>query len=75
MSDTFLSWEKEKFKPRGDKKAALVGLRKLRKGEVKKMVEEKVGGKREKKKRGNQPDQKVSPQGENRFNIEKYKES
>ncbi len=36
-----LSWEKGKFKPRGDKKAALVGLRKLRKREVRKMIAEK----------------------------------
>lgn len=36
-----LSWEKGKFKPRGDKKAALVALRKLRKREVRKMLAEK----------------------------------
>ena len=36
-----LSWEKGKFKPRGEKKAALVALRKLRKREVKKILEEK----------------------------------
>jgi DNA-binding transcriptional regulator YiaG len=35
------SWEKGKFKPRGDKKAALVALRKLRKREVRKMLTEK----------------------------------
>ena len=34
-------WEKGKFKPRGDKKAALVALRKLRKREVRKMLAEK----------------------------------
>jgi len=39
-----LSWEKGKFKPRGEKKAALVALRKLRKREVKKMLEKKAGG-------------------------------
>jgi len=38
-----LSWEKGKFKPRGDKKAALVALRKLRKRDVKKMLAEKAG--------------------------------
>jgi DNA-binding transcriptional regulator YiaG len=37
-----LSWEKGKFKPRGDKKAALVALRKLRKREVKKLLAEKA---------------------------------
>ena len=37
-----LSWEKGKFKPRGEKKAALVALRKLRKREVKKLLAEKA---------------------------------
>ena len=37
-----LSWEKGKFKPRGDKKAALVALRKVRKRDVKKMLAEKA---------------------------------
>ena len=36
-----LSWEKGKFKPRGDKKTALVALRKLRKRDAKKMLAEK----------------------------------
>ncbi len=36
-----LSWEKGKFNPKGDKKAALVALRKFTKREVKKMVAEK----------------------------------
>ena len=40
-----LSWEKGKFKPRGEKKVALVGLRKLRKRDVKKMIAEKAGTK------------------------------
>jgi len=40
-----LSWEKGKFKPRGDKKAALVALRRLRKRGVKKLLAEKAGGK------------------------------
>ena len=40
-----LSWEKGKFKPRGEKKAALVALRKLRKREVRKILSEKAGSK------------------------------
>src|SRR4030042_3558631 len=36
-----LSWEKGKFKPQGEKKAALVGLRKGRKRDVRKMLAEK----------------------------------
>ena len=40
-----LSWEKGEFKPRGEKKVALVGLRKLRKRDVKKMIAEKAGTK------------------------------
>jgi DNA-binding transcriptional regulator YiaG len=40
-----LSWEKGKFKPRGEKKAALVALRKVRKRDVKKMLVEKVAEK------------------------------
>ena len=40
-----LSWEKGKFKPRGEKKSALVALRKVRKRDVKKMVTEKAGEK------------------------------
>ena len=40
-----LSWEKGKFKPRGDKKAALVALRKLRKRDVRKLLAEKAGPK------------------------------
>ena len=39
------SWEKGKFKPKGEKKAALVALRKLRKRDVKKMLTEKAGAK------------------------------
>ena len=38
-----LSWEKGKFKPRGDKKAALVALRKFRKRELEKILAEKEG--------------------------------
>jgi hypothetical protein len=40
-----LSWEKGKFKPRGEKKSALVALRKVRKRDVKKMLMEKAGPK------------------------------
>jgi DNA-binding transcriptional regulator YiaG len=42
---SILSWEKGKFRPRGDKKAALVALRKFRKREVKKMIAEKAESK------------------------------
>ena len=42
-----LSWEKGKFRPQGEKKAALVALRKVWKRDVKKMLEEKAGGKGE----------------------------
>ncbi len=38
-----LSWEKGKFRPKGEKKAALVALRKVRKREVMKLLAEKVG--------------------------------
>ena len=48
-----LSWEKGKFRPKGEKKAALVALRKLKKREVKKLLAEKAEepkkGKAEKK--------------------------
>jgi DNA-binding transcriptional regulator YiaG len=40
-----LSWEKGKFKPRGEKKAALVALRKGKKRDVKKMLAEMAGEK------------------------------
>ena len=40
-----LSWEKGKFKPKGEKKAALVALRKVRKRDVKAMLAEKEGEK------------------------------
>ena len=39
---SILSWEKGKFKPRGDKKAALVALRKMRKRDVRKLLAEKA---------------------------------
>jgi hypothetical protein len=38
-----LSWEKEKFKPGGEKKAAVMALRKLRKREMRKFLVEKPG--------------------------------
>jgi DNA-binding transcriptional regulator YiaG len=37
-----LSWEKGKFRPKGEKKAALVALRKLKKRDVKKLLAEKA---------------------------------
>ncbi len=37
-----LSWEKGKFRPKGEKKVALVALRKLRKRDVKKLLAEKA---------------------------------
>jgi DNA-binding transcriptional regulator YiaG len=40
-----LSWEKGKFKPRGEKKVALVALRKVRKRDLKKLLAEKAGTK------------------------------
>ena len=40
-----LSWEKGKFKPQGEKKAALVALRKVKKRDVKKILAEKAGEK------------------------------
>jgi len=39
------SWEKGKFKPQREKKAALVALRKVRKRDVRKMLTEKAGAK------------------------------
>ena len=48
-----LSWEKGKFKPQGEKKAALVALRKVRTRDVKMVLAEMAGGKgkKENKKR------------------------
>ena len=43
--NAILWWEKGKFKPRGEKKAALVALRKLAKREVRKMLAEKTASK------------------------------
>jgi DNA-binding transcriptional regulator YiaG len=47
-----LSWEKGKFKPKGDKKTALVALRKLKKRDVKKILSEKAEEARENKLKG-----------------------
>ena len=52
-----LSWEKGKFKPRGEKKAALVALRKLRKRKVRKMLAEKAGARA--KVKGKSPETKT----------------
>jgi DNA-binding transcriptional regulator YiaG len=43
-------WEIGKFNPKVEKKAALVALRKLGRGEVKKLLEEKVSGTAKRKK-------------------------
>ena len=37
-----LAWEKGKFSPKGDKRAALVALRKMKKRDVKRMLEQKA---------------------------------
>jgi len=42
---TVASWEKGKFKPQGEKKAALVALRRIRKRDVRKMLKEKAAAK------------------------------
>jgi DNA-binding transcriptional regulator YiaG len=52
-----LSWEKGKFKPKGEKKAALVALRKLRKRGVRKLLAEKAGSKLQAK--GKRPELKT----------------
>jgi DNA-binding transcriptional regulator YiaG len=46
-----LSWEKGKFKPRAEKKAALVALRKFRKREVQRLLAEKAESKVQAKKK------------------------
>jgi len=43
------SWEKGKFEPRGDKKSALLALKKLGRRAVRKILEEKSAKKQEKK--------------------------
>jgi DNA-binding transcriptional regulator YiaG len=55
-----LSWEKGKFRPRGEKKGALVALRKLKKREVKKILAEKAE-ESEKGKAGRTPAKKPRP--------------
>jgi DNA-binding transcriptional regulator YiaG len=50
---TLLSWEKGKIRPMGEKKAALVAVRKLKKREVKKLLAEKV-----EKSKKNKPERK-----------------
>ena len=52
-----LSWEKGKFRPKGEKKVALVALKKLRKREVKKILSEKA--ELNVKTRGKRPDAKT----------------
>ena len=47
-----LSWEKGKFRPKGEKKAALVALRKLKKREVRKLLSQKAGESKERKSEG-----------------------
>jgi len=61
-----LSWEKGKFRPKGEKKAALVALRKLKKREVKRLLAEKAEELRKRKAerkpaRKNLSRKKVSP--------------
>ena len=57
-----LSWEKGKFKPTRDKKAALVALRKVTKRDVKKMLAEKA----EKVKPGKGRNKKANPERRSR---------
>jgi DNA-binding transcriptional regulator YiaG len=52
-----LSWEKGKFRPMGEKKAALVAVRKLKKREVKKLLAQKAE-ESEKSKAGKKPARK-----------------
>ena len=56
-----LSWEKGKFKPRGEKKATLVALRKLKKRGVRKLLEEKVAAKATPAKEPAKPRRKAQP--------------
>jgi DNA-binding transcriptional regulator YiaG len=55
-----LSWEKGKFRPMGEKKAALVAVRKLKKREVKKLLAQKAE-ESEKSKAGKKPAKKPRP--------------
>ncbi len=52
-------WETGKFKPRGEKKALLIALRKLRRREVKKLIEEKKA--RNKAREAGKPRRKSRP--------------
>jgi DNA-binding transcriptional regulator YiaG len=62
------SWEKGKFRPKGEKKAALVALRKIRKRDVRKMLSEKpVETKRE------EPPKKSSKRTKEKKLLEKRK--
>jgi len=54
-------WEKGKFKPKGEKKVSLVALRKLRKRDVKKMLNEKAGSKIQAKEKKSGVDKKKRP--------------
>jgi hypothetical protein len=62
------SWEKGKFKPQGEKKAALVALRKVGKRDVKKMLAEKPGEKSIKKIRKRIPGKKKAKRAQKRKN-------
>lgn len=55
-----LSWEKGKFKPQGEKKAALVALKKIRKRDVKKILKEKGESKGGAEKKTPSPKSKVN---------------
>jgi DNA-binding transcriptional regulator YiaG len=63
-----LSWEKGKFKPQGEKKAALVALRKVRKRDVRKILTEKAGEKNKDRKAQVARAQGVENKGEKREN-------
>ena len=56
-----LSWEKGKFKPQGEKKAALVALKKIRKRDVKKILKEKGESKGGAEKKTPSPKSKANP--------------
>ncbi len=68
-----LSWEKGKFKPQGEKKAALVALRKVRKRDVKKMLAEKEGEKNKDNKAQGRRDKKGQGRKGKRENPKKEK--
>ena len=62
------SWEKGKFKPQGEKKAALVALRKVKKRDVKKMLAENLGEKSVKKMRKGIPVKRSGKRAQKRKN-------